>query len=54
MAIPALDNFDFASIKRDWSHRFFDLRRSENAEGRGHSLPMVRQFCGRSLGSLRQ
>src|SRR5207302_5400176 len=20
--IPALDNFDFASIKRDWSHRF--------------------------------
>jgi len=29
--IPALDNFDFASIKRDWSHRFL-ICTDQNAE----------------------
>ena len=29
--IPVLDNFDFASIKRDWSHRFL-ICTDQNAE----------------------
>jgi hypothetical protein len=29
--VPVLDNFDFASIKRDWSHRFL-ICTDQNAE----------------------